>query len=49
MGVIYARRRQLRKALDCYRRALELDPNQEMAKSQITAFEQAIAANALEG
>jgi len=45
MGIVYAKRRQLKAALDCYRRALELDPNHEIAKSQIRAFEEAIAAN----
>jgi tetratricopeptide (TPR) repeat protein len=45
MGILYAQRGQLQPALDAYSRALALDPNNEMAKSQIEAFERAIAAN----
>ena len=44
MGIIYARRRQLREALNCYIRTLEIDPNDEFARSQIGPLEQAIAA-----
>jgi GT2 family glycosyltransferase/tetratricopeptide (TPR) repeat protein len=43
LGTIYVRHRQLRRALACFGRALELNPGNELSKSQYDGVERAIA------